>query len=71
MCSIVIENINGKILANPNPTKKIPINVRVKELEKIKRTPESAIRTVYNNSRFGAIRDMINEPKNLPARMGR
>jgi len=36
LLSIVIENRRGKILAKPRPVRKTPINVRIKELQKIK-----------------------------------
>ena len=69
--SIVIENKSGKIFAKPSPIRNTPINVRVNELLKINNIPLRAITPVINNNLFGAICDIIHEPKNLPAKIGR
>ena len=69
--SIVIEKSRGKIFAKPRPVRKTPINVRIKELQKIKSIPLRAVKPVINSNLFGAIRDMINEPKNLPTNIGK
>ena len=69
--SIVIENKSGKIFAKPRPTIKTPIRVRVNELQKISNIPLRAVMPVINNNFLGAICDIINDPKNLPANIGR
>ena len=69
--SIVIENKSGKIFAKPRPTIKTPIRVRVNELQKISNIPLRAVTPVINNNFFGAICDIINDPKNRPTKIGR
>ena len=69
--SMTNEKMIGKIFANPNPAKKIPIRVSVYELEKIQRIPPRATRHDIIIRRLGAIIRMILEPSILPTKRGR
>ena len=71
MRSMVMEKINGKMLANPRPMRKMPIKVRENEELKIKLMPTSANSTVKISMRFGAIFAKTNDPRNLPTKIGR
>ena len=69
--SIAIENINGKMFANPRPARNIPINVRTNDPLNMRRMPESATNTVISNNFLGFILVRIIDPKNRPDNIGR
>lgn len=70
--SIVSEKTRGKILANPRPTRSIPVKATGSRfVNMIIKTPARATSPVIKSRCLGATCDMINEPENLPRKIGR
>lgn len=69
--STVIENINGKIFANPKPVNTIPANVISSKPENNSNKPITDMITVITRNFFGAKARNIKPPVNLPINMGK
>ena len=69
--STVIEKINGKILANPKPTKIMLIKVTTFIFRKISNIPITDMRTVISRNFLGFNQRRIIPPVNLPIRIGK